>query len=539
MRNLISVFLVLQVLSLKAYSQNAEQSSQYVSPTDESVSIKSISILPVTDNLEGIYSRPLEAELIKLVEKNHKWDYLESQFLEIPSLVDLEENPSLVAKLTHKMPADALLACRITKNPNGVTLKLDLFLKSDHLLLAQEILKDYPRFEISELKEKLSELFTKLTTKIPYSGVVLSRNGNRVTINIGKADGITKDQVLSVVQIIKLNRHPKFHFLISSEKEILGKIKVLKVDDFLSFGAIITEKEKLAIQKGAKISGIDFVNYAAPDELEGASQKQDNISDRQDSKLSFGKAPTEWVPIKPPMFGSIELKLGIGSYSESMNLTNTTASQAVGNLDGKTSLFPSLGIAGELWFNPKWQMRAEIIQGVLSVTNPRTNSTPGTLNQSMGYYSLAFGYNFLLRNDFFGPKLRLDMGFMSYRMYVDSSTPEAFTTTNYTGFLAGVTGILPVDDQMQYYIGATLNLVLLPSLSEQPEAAGGSASNNVNNFSIFVEKKLKENIRLKGSLDFMLLSTNYSGQGGRSSGEYATSASQKINSFGLGASYLF
>ncbi len=538
---LIILLLFGSIHSALAQSNEAtvEQTAQYISQVDDDITIKRVAILPLTDNLDGIYARPLEAELISLVKKNHQWDLVETNLSEIPSVLDLEENSKNLAKVSSNIQADAIIACRISKGPGGTSIRLDLFLKNDNKLFAQEILKDFPRFEINELKEQLINMYSKLVAKIPYSGQILSRQQNRVTVNIGKADGINKDQIISVIQVIKLNRHPKFNFLISTEKEILGKIKILKVDDNLSFGSIITEKEKGAIKKGAKISGIDFVNYSVPDELSGGGQKGDNLADRDDSKVAFGKAPSEWIPTQSPMFGEVGIKLGLGTFGENMNLTNSNSALSPGGQDGKAPIYPSIGLFGELWLNPKWQLRVEFLQGVLSTGNPRAGSSPGTLNDSLTYYSMTVGYNFLLRNDFFGPKIRLDFGGMSYRMFVDSSQPESFTTVNYSGILIGVTGILPIDERGKLMMGATFNLVLLPNLTEQPEASGGGATNNINNFSVFVEKKLRENIKLIGSLDFLLVSTSFSGPGSRANGEYATSMSQRLTTANVGVAYLF
>ena len=516
-----------------------EQTAQYISQVDEDLTITRIAVLPVTDNLDGIYARPIEAELVSRIKKNHQWDLVESNLSETPSIVDLEENPKDLAKLSSKLETDALIACRISKAPGGTSIRLDLFLKTDNRLFAQETLKDFPRFEINELKEQVATMYGKLIAKIPYSGQILSRTQNRVTVNIGKSDGISKDQVLSVIQIIKLNRHPKFNFIINTEKEIIGKIKILKVDDNLSFASIITEKERGAIKKGAKISGVDFVNYTVPDELGSSFQKGDSLNDRQDSKVAFGKTPSEWVPTQPPMFGQVGLKFGLGSFGENTNLTNSNSALSPGGQDAKASIYPSLDLYGELWLNPKWQLRAEWLQGVLSTSNPRTSSSPSDLNDSLRYFSLAIGYNFLLRNDFFGPKIRLDLGMISYRMFVDNSQPEAFTTVNYSGIFLGITGVLPLDNHNNLMLGATFNMVPFPKLSEEPEASGGGPTNNFNSFSFFMEKKLRENIKLVGSLDFLLVSTSFSGPGARPNGEYATSISQRLTTANFGISYLF
>ncbi len=128
---------------------------------------------------------------------------------------------------------------------------------------------------------------------------------------------------------------------------------------------------------------------------------------------------------------------------------------------------------------------------------------------------------------------------MSYRMFVDSSQPESFSTVNYSGILIGITGVLPIDNRANLLIGASFNLVLMPKLQEQPEASGGGQTNNINSFALFIEKKLRENIKFVGSLDFLLVSTSFSGPGARAGGEYATSLSQRLTSANFGIAYLF
>ena len=102
-----------------------------------------------------------------------------------------------------------------------------------------------------------------MVKKIPYAGLILSRQGNRVTMDIGTRDGVHDNTVVSVEQIILLKRHPKFHFILASEKEVLGKIRIVKSDETLSFGTVLSEKEPGVITTDSKITGLDFVNYAS------------------------------------------------------------------------------------------------------------------------------------------------------------------------------------------------------------------------------------------------------------------------------------
>lgn len=511
-------------------SARVQQSATYKSTIDEKLTIRKVTVLPGNDNTDGIYARPLEAHIISLVKTSHRWEYAESGLAALPKApLEFEENPELVKSTLAPLEADAAILPIITRGPQGLSLRLDLFLKVDGKILSQEIVRDYSRFELTDVKAVATGMYRKLVDTIPYEGLLLSRQGTRVTMNLGKSDGIRVDQMISVIQIIGENRHPKFGFLISTEKEILGQVKVLKVDDTLSFGVITAEKERGAIRRLAKISGVKQVEYGEAQTLSPSADGE--VRERPDSALAFGEGAKEWLPIKPPSFGQVGIKLGIGSYTGSTSLTG------VGSLEAKSSFFPMLGVNGELWLNPQWSVLADITQGILSTSNPRAGSTPGTLNHALSKYSMALGYNFLIRDDFFGPKFQLKTGFSFYRMFVDDSSPQGLTTVNYNGFLLGLGLYFPVSDAGVWAIGGDLSMTLFSKLTESPVSSGSSANNTINEFSLYAERKIAVNLKARGSFDFSLHSSNISGTGTRA--EPATSLSQRTVAVGAGLIYQF
>jgi hypothetical protein len=531
MRSNWHVLIITLILSLcfgafspAARAETIEQSASYVSQIDEDLTIRRVAVLPVTDNVDGIYARPIESQLISLVRDSHRWDFVEANIVgSMPTVSELEENPGNVLRSTSSIDADAFFMATASRGPNGLSLRVDLFLKKDGKLLAQEELKDHPRSEIPELREQVKILYQRLVAKLPYDGLVLSRQGNRVTVNLGKSDGLNKDQVITAIQIISVTRHPKFNFIVSSEKEILGKIKILKVDETLSFGAIVSEKERGAIPRFAKISGLDQVNYPEPESFEKQSGAQ-SVNGRADSNVTFGKDPKEWLPVRPPSFGEVGAKLGLGQFAYSTSISGGSSYQA-----NASPFYPQLGIYGELWLNPKWTARAELTQAVISTSNPRSGSNPGTLNESLSYYSLSLGYNFLLQDDFFGPKLFIDAGFSTSRLYVDNSSPEAFTTTDFSGLMIGFGGSFPVTDNKVWYAGGKLNLYLFPTMSETPGSSGSGSNASINEFSVFLEKKIGENLRATGSVDVSLYSATFSGQGTRSGANGTTESASSLS----------
>lgn len=532
------VFLSLFFCAPTANAQNIEQSATYVSQIDADLTLRRASVLPVSDNVDGIYARPIEAQLISLVREAHRWDFVEANVSgAMPSVGELEERPESVKKVTTAIDAQAVFAASASRGTNGLTLRLNLFLKKDGKLIAQDVVKDLPRFETAEVREQVKQMYRKVTSKLPYQGLILSRQNNRITINLGKSDGLQKDQTVSAIQIISVQRHPKFNFLIGTEKEILGRIKILKVDESLSFGAIISEKERGAIAKFAKISALEDVNYGEPLGLNPETDR--DVRSRTDANVAFGKDAREWVPSQPPSFGQVGLSLGLGSFSSASNLSGIECCEA------KSSIYPSLNIHGELWINPTWAARVELTQGVISTDNPRDGSTPGELNQSYSRYALLFGYNFLLQDDFFGPKIQLNLGLGTAKAYVDDSQPKALTTTSFNGGILGVNGIFPVTDDGQWYAGGKFNLYLFPKMSESPTSSAAKSRANINEFSVFVQKKLGERLRAVGSVDVTLFSANFSGGAGDRTAadgvtpEVATSLSQRHTVLTAGVLYMF
>ncbi len=501
-----------------------KSSALYQSTLDSQMTIKKISILPANDNVGGIYARPAEEQITQLINSDHRFQLGENQYAgSMISLDDLETNPQQVQDLAKGISSDAIMACRITKGPDGIQVHLSLFLKADGQLIAREVIKEKPTASIVNIRSAIKDLFSKVIKQIPYDGLVLSRNNSLVTINLGKENGLQVGQTLTAVLLIKATRHPKLHFLISTDKDVLGKIKLQKVDDAISFGQIITEEEFGAIQKDTKISGVEFVQYEAP-----LGDSFNAPKSAPDKKISFGDNPQEWRPSQPPSFGKVGAQLGIGQAR------NNTTLQSAGALNGRDSLYPSVKLYAELWLTSEWIFDFEMKQGIMSFNNP--GGSPSKLSGNESAYLLSFGYNFMVQDDFFGPSILVSLGFANYKLDVDSSSPLTFNSTSYNGMFLGLKGTMPVTDDKKWNLGASLKYFITSKLSESPQSSG-SSSNTITQFSIlgFYQKNTK--LRFTGSLDFSLFSSRFGGGGSRP--DPATDASQKYTTLLGGIEYLF
>lgn len=499
-----------------------QQTARYQSALDEALTVRSIAVLPATDNSNGIYARPLQETLTSQLENDSRFNLVSSSLNVLPAhALDLEESPALVQKLLTELSVDAAILPVMVRGQGGLSIRLSLLLKSDGRMLAQEIEKDFAKFEIGIAQEKAKVLLARLLSRLPYDGLVLSRTGNDVTLGLGSIHGLKEGQTLSIVQIVSAQRHPKFGFLVSTDKDIIGQVRVGKAEESLSFASIVSEKERGAISRFAKVSGLRPVIYDDPEALKSNQSLDSGASPASPgADTFFGADPKEWLPVRDPAFGQVTLGIGLGSYS-----ANTQISGGPG-FEAKSDFFPMIQLGGELWINPQWSAIIGMTQGVLTTDNPRGGSTPSQLNHSLSEYSIAAGYNVLIRDEFFGPKLQLRAGLHSYRMFVDDSTPTALTTVSFFGYLLGIGLYFPVDEDKKWALGGSFNLILLPKLSETPVTSGANSTNSVTRFDLFLERQLAVNIKARGGLDFGLYSASLSGSGTRN-GETASSISQR------------
>ncbi|MCB0350719.1 MAG: hypothetical protein KDD38_06015 [Bdellovibrionales bacterium] len=490
----------------------AQSKSSYTSEADTLVTVRTISILPVFDNLQGIYSQPIERALVDSLNKSHRWEFSEANTTgAILTPDELESDPDAVKNLAAHLNSEAFVSAGIIKGPGGITIKMNLFLKSDQKLLAQETLTGFKTFDVATVKKKSEEMMERLLNKLPYSGMVLSRQGTRVTVNLGRKDDIAEGKVLSVIQIIKLNRHPKFNFLISADKEVIGKIKLLKVDDTLSFGRIVTEVEPNAIQVNSKLSGLQDVVYTNTDTLTDNGSSSEGLAERPDGKISFGANPAAWLPKKKPTFGMVGARIGIGQFAE--NVQGTSSSE-----HSDAPAYPSVSIDSELWLTPAWSMHANIRQGIVN-------------SFSLSNYEFLMGYNMRLGASIDSPKVEGLFGYSTYHLQIDEVASSLLTTKTYSGFKLGIAGAYPLPGSSPYSLGANLMFMFQPKLTESPVSSGNS-KDTVNTFGIFGEKEISINLRARAGLDFELYTSDFK------SGA-VSSASQKHTTASFGFNYLF
>lgn len=504
---LLSVF-----LSSTVFAQ-AGVSVQFKSADDELLNIQNVAITNVIDNVNGVYSKTLTEWLTKKIEDDHQWNPI--SFNRVLKTDYLE--PDEASKIMSETKSQAVITSRVLRGPQGLSIRMTLYVGSEGYPLVQEGKVTSKSDSLDDIKKEYSNIYEIVHNRLPMDGEILSRNGNDVTINVGQNWRLKAGQSVDAVQILKIQRHPKHRFMVGAEKAILGKIKITKVDDYLSFGKITFEKEPNVLRVETKILAARAVNYPTGDE---------KVNDP-----NFGENPSEWVPTPPPQFGKLTILAGIGSYSQNATL------QTYGGISASSPISPTIKLDSELWLNQDWYMQFATMQSALTLSNPISSDSPGNLNTTLSSYTIAGGYNWLLGPDFFGPKMQFSFGLHQWTSDPADSAPiGAFTRMQFGGMYLGFQGTFGLSEHSPWDIGAQFKFYLTKNVSESP-SSGNSNSINMIDFSLMAKYRKSVRMSYVGYLIFENYSAEFSGSSSRP--DPARKVSHKNNQLLLGLEYAF
>lgn len=526
--NKFNIAFLLTVLSLQ-YSLAADSSTlpvkkfpvTYVSQVDQDLILKAVVVPPAYDNVGGVYKKAAEKKLFELISEDDFWTYTS---MVLPKEINpenvradwYEERSDFVKRIITTSKADSLLTVITTKSSTGITVNLTLYTRDGSPLIAINH-RDETLFEINRFNDLIKDLYGQLKAKLPYVGLVASRKGNQVTVNVGAKNGVQINDQISIAQIIHIKRHPKLKIMTGVEKEVIGQVVIDKVESDLSFGHIIFEKESGVIDKGSKLLPISHVQYADPR--------------KQNSSLGQNLENQEWVPAEPPQYGKVHLGLGLNSFSLSGVDKNTGASY-----ESSQFLSPTVKLGLELWLTQEWFGQFNLQQTFLKADNGLKGSSPSDLTINHAVYDLLFGYKYSLTGNFWGPQLTFGLGYLSGITRVGDSSPVSFTSTELNAWQLHIGGHFPISEDYKMAVGAQIKFLFFNKFSESP-VGSGNADPRYTNFGLYYAHSLSPHFVLKPSLDYSLMSVRYSGNGNRPNP--ARSLDEKSLIYACALEYLF
>ncbi len=472
LRQLVIFHFVLMIVTIPLASlAQTKAQSKYSSAEDQSLNFRKIAILPVQDNLSGIYGGKIQEALIKNYQDNPHW--------------------SLVPE--NQKDADAYLIGKVARRLTKILYHFELKKTLQEKPLFVEERETDNETDLEKVTAAAVDVVEKLRQKIPYDGFVLSRKGQRVTLDLGSKDGVEQDEQLSIVHFWKINKHPELGFIVGTDKEILGQIKVVKVEEHLSFGVVLNEKEQGLIQKDMKIDRRKFSEYPDPG-LAPDGTPLDGLNNRKDRDM-FGDSPRLWKPEDIPQFGEVHFLGGLGSEAASASLITS------GTQTGSSQFNPFLKVGAEMWLTQKLFLGFDIEQSVGKI---------GSVSTTFSTNEFIFGYNLWMDEAMHGTKMQFALSIFQAQFGFPDQTPLVYTTTNWNAKFFKFKLLTPVTEDQAWEAGAKLNYGFQPSVSESSPSGGGSSAVRILHFSLLGVKHISPKWSWLAELNFQSYSAQFS-----------------------------
>ncbi len=200
----------------------------------------SVGVPPLTPpecGLNGVRAkRAMEAELtrsparFRLLERDEGWEYvLREQNLSLSDLAD----PSAALRLGKMVPAEMLFMARIFQEAKGLTVHLKaVATENGEILFASDV---YSPDSDRALDDAVAGLILKVQQGFPLvSGEVLRSQGARVTLNIGRADGVTEHSRFLVIRAPSAARLAEGRLALIGERPVQAEIERLQSNSSLA-----------------------------------------------------------------------------------------------------------------------------------------------------------------------------------------------------------------------------------------------------------------------------------------------------------------
>lgn len=496
----------------------AAKSNFYFSQVDSEIQIQKILVLPFLDNASGIYSKPVTQVITEEIENDRRYDLVTQSSVSSPVNPDeLAQNSRRTLDLMKATGADSILTGRILQGPQGIQGKLTLFHGREGRALLDADFSNFPLESMQGLENRFKELYRTMHRQLPFQGTILSRTGNDLTINVGAAHGAKVGDTASIIQFLSVQRHPKHDFMISSEREVLGKIRLTRVEPHLSFATVTQEREPLLLRPRHKVALDRFVSYSSP------------LPDTEAPYL--GENPKEWTPQEPPQYARIQLLGGVGQYYQSATL------RRAGAINTENLLAPQVFASGEVWLNQSFFVNAEVAQSIFTAKNPLPGSNPEMLNMSFSKYNLYGTYNLLLSPEFFGPRVQFHGGIHRFEARATHATPISLSSTIFGGVYFGLTGNIPVAEKFD--VGLHFKYFLMPTANESvSETSGSPGKPTINIIGLNVVYRHQPRLNFVGRFDLDYYSVDFN-RTGANRDDPLNNTNHRILSTLFGVEYLF
>lgn len=191
-----------------------------------------------------------------VVERRLLQKVLEEQKLSVSGVVD----ESSATQLGRLLGVKAIISGSLMRFSNVMEVNARIIDVESASIIAAESVKSTTAIRLEDLVIEMSD---KIIKDFPLEGYIVYREGDRVTIDLGRRAGVRPGMHFIVYKEGAVMKHPKTGEVLDVEKIRTGEIEVLRVQDKIAVADVRSEKAPGMIQYGQLVKSSAVEGHVA------------------------------------------------------------------------------------------------------------------------------------------------------------------------------------------------------------------------------------------------------------------------------------
>ncbi len=158
-----------------------------------------------------------------------------------------------VAELGKILGVQVMITGSIIKFDNILEINARIIDVSNASIIVAESLKASASENIEQLVAKIAK---KIINDFPLRGYVVNRDGNKITIDLGRYAGVKKGMSFSIFRDGNVIKHPKTGEVLDVERIETGVIEIDEVREKMSIGTLVGSASNSNVEYGQKVKSI-------------------------------------------------------------------------------------------------------------------------------------------------------------------------------------------------------------------------------------------------------------------------------------------
>jgi hypothetical protein len=451
---------------------------------DRKYALETIGILRPYDNLDGMFADVVSSAFREWLSRREQSRFVHQDLSAADPIlagtrlpyIKVIDDKDILKQITRTTRTESLVRTRVLREGPRYRVTLEwLHAPAMDIIATETFSLDEPRgvpgvpADLSVLRTDLQKGLERLLNKTPIMGQVTGRDGETITLNLGRNDRIEKGDTLIFGTIEDAKRHPILKTIVDWRFVETGRAIVGDIDENMIFARVLEELPGRKVARWQKVVKVlPAVDPSKPEPVAGngaVSPAADGSSQKSVGQLL--------PPLEPPRLGYITVGPTLGTIGREYMLPAEGAAAAEFRA-GSSMVFGGLA-EGQLWLDQKFFFDGKLgytLPGGYSQKNADGTETLSSVGSSVNLMSwrIAGGYMFRATRDVLGPMgyIRVGYGVDDYGFTVNEA--EYVGSTQFSGVNLGLGGDLPLRGNLGLKLSTDFGL--LQSMTETGLSSG-------------------------------------------------------------------